>query len=154
MKTPYRTGFLIVAAVTLFASGPAAAQDRRGLDGDSPRMKAINLHPSPALLDYQAVMMPVQRALMGAYYAGICQLRSEAYFRRFQQASIEISRIEATKRNLSNDEIVYADRTAKEIMVREDAEAGFGDLEKRCRDLSPKLPALDLMERNLTGNYH
>jgi hypothetical protein len=144
----------LAVAITALAGMPALGQDRRGLAGDPARMRAIELHPSPALLDYQALMMPVQRALMQAYYAGICQMRSEAYFRTFQQASIEISRIEATKRNLSNDEIVYADRTAKQIMAREDAEVGFDDLERRCRDLSGKLAMLDAMERSLTGNYH
>lgn len=138
-----------VALLSLALLAPAAAQE-----SGSDRMKAINLHPSPALLDYQAIMMPVQRALVQSYYAGICRFRSETYFRTFQQGSIEISRIEATKRNLSNDEIVYADRTAKQIMAREDAEAGFDDLEKRCADLRPRLSQLDLMERNLIGNYH
>jgi hypothetical protein len=153
MKILKNKAFLAIAACALFVA-PALAKDRSGLMGDPARMRTIQANPSPALLDYQALMMPVQRAQQKAYYASICQLRSETYFRTFLNAAVEISQIEATKRNLSNDEILVADRNAKQIMQREDAEAGFDDLERRCQDLAGKLAGLDAMERSLAGNYH
>lgn len=155
MKSLQNKGFGAILALALFTlPGTAMAQDHRGPNSNPSRMQQIELHPSQALLDYQTIMMPVQRALMGAYYAGICQFRSETYFQTFQTASMQISRIEAAKLHLSNDEIVYADRTAKEIMRREDAEAGFDNLQKRCRQLRPHLTRLDAVEQTLTDNYH
>lgn len=154
MKKLFLKGFLAILVLAIGADCSAQAQARQELLGNPARMRAIQASPRPALLDYQAVMMPVQRAQQKAYFASICQLRSDTYFRTFLDATIEISRIEATKRGLSNDEILVADRNSTEIMEREDAEAGFGDLEKRCRVLSGQLVRLDAMERSLTGNYH
>lgn len=152
MKRLVSKAFLLFFATMAGMSG-SAAQTRQDL-GNPARMRAIQLHPSPGLLEYQAVMMPVQRVLMQAYYAGICQFRSGAFFQRFQTAAMMAMQAESAKRNLSNAEIAYADRAAKQIMAEEDREAGFGDLEKRCRDLRPKLASLDALERDLTGNYH
>jgi hypothetical protein len=149
-----QNGLFLAVVITALAGMPAFGQDRRGLAGDPARMRAIELHPSPALLEYQALMMPVQRAQQKAYYASVCQLRSQAYFRTFLDAAVEISGIEAGKRSLSNDEILVADRNAKQIMQREDAEAGFDNLGWRCRDLAGKLAQLDAMEHSLAGNYH
>lgn len=147
-----RSIIAVIALLVLTAS--ATAQTRQELMGNPAHMRAIGAHPSPALLEYQALMMPVQRAQRGAYYANLCQLRSEAYFNTFLNATIEISRIEATKRGLSNDEILVADRNATEIMEREDGKAGFDDFERRCRDVAGRLDVLDAMERSLSGNYH
>jgi|GEM_PF-4034928 len=105
-------------------------------------------------LEYRALMMPVQRVVQGAYYANLCQLRSQAYFQTFLSAMIEISRIEATKRDLSNDQIIAADHDANAIMAREDTAAGLDNFEARCRSISDRLGKLDAAEIALTNNYH
>jgi hypothetical protein len=105
-------------------------------------------------LEYRSMMMPIQRIMQQAYYANLCQLRSQTFVQVFQEALIEISGIEATKRNLSDDQIIAADRDAKAIIAREDTEAGLENFEAKCRDVANHLDKLDALERSFTGNYH
>ena len=109
------------------------------------------------VLDYRAHMMPLQRAIDLAYWAGICQLRSERYLTSITTFAVMHAQRQARALGISAREMSEADADAKQILRTEAESQGGQDLFKRCaflRSHMDRLDQLDALQSRITGNYH
>ena len=111
---------------------------------------------SERALEYRKLMMPMQRALDLGHRAGICQLRSEQYFRTLSDGIVIFAMKEARRIGVTNEEMSAADRAAHQILAQEARDNGTTDILQTCDRLrrDPRLMQLDNLQRELTGNYH
>lgn len=111
---------------------------------------------SEGALEYRQIMMPYQRAVDLAYRAGICQLRSEAYYRTLATSVVVFSMREASRIGISDTERSLADSDAQKILDTEAKQNGTQDILKTCDRLArdPKLLDLDELRREIIGPYH
>lgn len=131
-------GLLIVAAIA-----PARAESRVPCC-------------SERALEYRKLMMPYQRAVDLAYRAGICQLRSEAYYKTLATSVVVFSMQEASRIGISDVERSLADSDAQKILDAEARKNGTQDILKTCGHLArdPRLLDLDDLRRQIIGSYH
>jgi hypothetical protein len=122
----------------------------------APAVALAKANPSPALLEYEATMRPIQRNFALAYFASICGLRSNAYLERFALARQLIYEQERGRRRLSAAEWKSAGEEIDRVFSEVLSEMAAPTLELSCRRLqnSEKLDQLDAIERRLTGTYH
>lgn len=111
---------------------------------------------SEKALEYRKIMMPVQRALDLAYRAGICQLRSEAYYSTLAVSAQIFSMQEARRIGITDIEMSLADADIRKILTGEAKAAGTEDILQTCDRLvhDPRLLQLDELRREIVGNYH
>ena len=91
------------------------------------------------------------------FFAGICRLRSDAYVQSITNSASIVAQQEADRLHISAAEMSAADAEAKRLLRKERDDAGAElPLDQTCRKLaiSPKLEALDDLQRKLIGNYH
>ena len=127
---------------------PAPAAPKREIVQPSP--------PSPGLAEYKRTMMPIIRAMNYAVWVGRCRLRSLSYVDTLTTSAQMVAMQESHRLNISSQEMRDADAEFDKVLVLDDATFGAPDLSIICDGIrnSPKLDALDLVYREVTGNYH
>ena len=130
------------------APAPAPAAPKREIVQPSP--------PSPGLAEYRRKMMPIKRAIHYAVWAGMCRLRSERYVETLTSSAQIFAMQESRRLGITGADMVAADAEFERILQQEGAESGSPDFTEICDGIrnSPKLDALDLVYREVTGNYH
>jgi hypothetical protein len=111
---------------------------------------------SEKALEYRKIMMPVQRAVDLAYRAGVCQLRSEAYYSTLAVSSQILSMQTARDLGINDLEMSIVDADIRKTLAGEIRASGTEDILKTCDQLArdPRLLQLDDLRRQMVGNYH
>jgi hypothetical protein len=116
-------------------------------------IRRVEANPSPALLEYEAEMMKATHNVIGARFAEMCHLRSDAWLKVIGEGYIMFRNKEAARLNLSEAEIQVADAKIQSVANPRITLSGPDNV---CDKLikSPLMEELDETERKLTGNYH
>jgi len=136
---------LILTASSLHSEPLDDAKQRLG---DAMREKSAQQPaPNPAI----AQMERVDRYFWLAFNAGICQLRSQAWF-----GVIRTSWDTWHDKTIRESGVTYKQANDLSQRVRGQVEAEFGGFPAICQRLrnSPIMNELDAMETRATGNYH
>jgi hypothetical protein len=120
-----------------------------------PRPKTAE-KPLSSFDEYVATMLRFQFYYDTAYHAGLCRVRTDAYFNVFRLAQVKVSFGLAQKLGLSRDEMSIADREVNRQFAKAREGVPEFDIIKGCEYLrtSPSMDELDRVHRSLTGNYH
>lgn len=117
--------------------------------------KGGSVRGSPAVRSYVEIMLLIQNALEEAFHAGICQLRSEAFFEVFKAAQIRVSATEIQRLDLAGDELRLAQAELERVYMKARQERQEFDLVAGCQKLrsAGTLNRLDTLHRRWTRGY-
>lgn len=122
----------------------------------TPKKKENAVSEQSNFVEYQKIILETSRNLLLARFAGMCRLRSDAYFMDFISAGMRHSQLEAKRLGISAAQMYAADANAQRILQKESSDAGRPSLGVTCQRIrnSPAMDRLDQAHRLLTGGYH
>ncbi|QQO19142.1 hypothetical protein JJB98_04085 [Bradyrhizobium diazoefficiens] len=150
---------IIIGIATLFILADISSEGARLAKTSPLAASELARQTAPVLSpgeEYTEVMLAFQYHYLKAFRAGICHVRSEAYFPAFETARERLQIETAQRLRLSPQQVDFALAEVNRRFAKDQEGVPEFNLVDGCAYLrtSPSMNQLDNLYRQITANYH